>query len=546
MNAGLSAIQSWRDYGAEPTVTLDGRYADRWSWYAGTWQRDITLAVRLRSQPLLYKNTRQLWRTADAIASLYEQFVYAGDLPDPPGAAGDMDAFRQRVAASAIPWQPTTGDAAADDALLVAFAEMASLWRWRQYMALRPKLGAVLGDVLTELVDDPAHGAVWPRIVWPGYVVDLDLNDVGDVKRYAVEYRVEVSASTTYGRTVLAESYVFRKEVDGESFRFYKDGRPFDYPEIGPAVQPNPYGFAPAIWDRHEIVFGDRGMGALDKTLAAAKEINSLLSNALDYQQKQFNAPVGVKGAMTGNPLRRGLGSLLPRAAVIDPNEDAATIAARTAETLGLLPMGADGEFVTVQFDVGKTAEMVGLLIDAVIAESPEARYGQQLLEMSQATGPAVELILAPIAGKVKRARANYDPQTAKLFQMAVSIFGYRLANGDYDPALVARRRSRYDAFRPFTPGAFDAGRMDCGIADRDVFPESESDRVARLVLVEQLQSPVSLRMAGLSDDQANEMIAGREARQAKAAEVQRRAFDRGDDEPPDTGDVGAEEEVTG
>lgn len=537
----MAAVDAFRDYGAEPVVAEDGRYADRWSWFAGTWRNDPHVIVGGREQPRLYKNTRQLWRTADAVVSLYEQFVYTGDLPTPPGTNdnGDMDAFRQAVAASAIPWEPQTGKPADDDALLIAFAELATLWRWRQHMALRPKLGAVLGDVLTEVVDDQEHGAVWPRVVWPGYVVDLDLNDVGDVKRYALEYGVTIPESTAYGQTVKAESYRFRKEVDSRAFRFYKDGKPFDYPEIGPAVQPNPYGFVPAIWDRHEIVFGDRGMGALDKTLAMAKEINSLLANALDYQQKQFNAPVGVKGAAVQNSLRRSLGSILPRTAEADPRDDPATIAARTAETLGLLPMNADGDFVTIAFDVGKTAEMVNLLIDSVVAESPEARYGQRLLELSQATGPAVELILAPITGKVKRARANYDPQTVKLYQMGTSMLGMRLAAGNYDRDLLARRPSRYAAFAPFAPGAFDAGRMDCGIADRDVFAESDADKIARLVMIEQLESQVMLRMAGIGDAEVAEIIADREGRRREMIDAAMPPVVLPDAEQPTGGDDG-------
>lgn len=467
----MAAVSAFRDpslvASPEPTLDASTQYDELWAFWLGTWRSDPAMRSLQSTAPALYKNTRQLWRHADAIVSLYEQFVYAGDLSSDGRALPDGTR-------GAIPIDPQTGDNAADEAIRRGCAELWSMWRWRQSMALAPKYAAILGDCLLELVDDVGRGTVTPRFVWPGSVVDIDLSDAGDVRRYAIEYPVAVRESNAYGQRVRGETYRFRKEVDRESIRYYRDGDPAAFPGLGipRAVEPNPYGFAPACWYRHEIVFGSRGVGALEKTFRAAQEMNSVLSHAIDYQRRQFSAPVGVIGGSAGAASRRA-------APEPERGPEAAEREARAAaETMSLLSLQPGGQFVTVQFDVGQTTQMLQLVMDAILAEAPEARYAQQILGMTQVTAPGIERALGPIVGRVKRARANHDPQTVKLHQMALAMLGYRLTNGHYPARVVSERPARYEAFRPFDLGSYGRGLLDFTIPDRPVIPETAKERV--------------------------------------------------------------------
>ncbi len=507
MESGAAAVYAWKGYGSEPEIDQEHRYDMLWSFYSGTWRTDPTVVGQRRSDTRVYQRTRLLWNLARATTRLYAQSVYQGDLstdgkPLPDGTGG------------AIPIDPQTGNQAADDAIRRGCAELWSMWRWRASMGLATKYAAVLGDCLVELVDDVARGTVEPRHVWPGYVVDLELDLVGNVKRYALEYDVAVEESTAYGRDVKADRYRFRKEVDGEAFRYYRDGKPAAFPEqgIARAVEPNPYGFCPAVWFRHEIVPGVRGLGAFEPAVQTERELNGVLSLALDYQSKQFAAPVGVKGSSLG----RSGADLTPARSAVAPDPWAAADAA--AQTLNLVPMSDAGEFVTVSFDVGKTVEMVAKIEDALVAEFPEARFGQEILKMTEVTGPGVERALGPIIGNVKSVRSVQDPQMTKLHQMALAMIGFRLASGAYPPEVVSARAPRYQAFRPFDLGSYGAGRLDFGISDRDVILSTPEERLARLVQIEQLTDPWSLERAGVPPEVVARMVGERRANAERMA----------------------------
>lgn len=499
-------MQGWQGTGAAPTVSGESdRYDMLYAFWAGNWQHnDEIVRAYLRDQKL-YRNTRQLWRQASAVVALYTQFVYAGN-----SLSTNADPLTDGTR-GAIPIEPQAGSESQNEALRTAIAEWWTQVNYRQFMSMRPKFGAILGDCLTELVDDKASGAVRPQLVWPGYVKHLELDLAGNVKAYSLEYMVSTPETKLFGTTQPAEQYKWRKDVNSEGYWYYRDDQLVDSAE-------NPYGFVPAVWDRHEIVLGNRGMSAIERTMQQAIEVNSILSHAMDYQQKQFGAPIGVKGSSLSN--RSGVLKMLnEKNSSGDPLHDAAMV----AQSLGLLPMTNDGDFVTVQFDVGKTSELLNLVMDSVLAENPEARYSQQILEMTQVTAPGVERALGPIIGLVQDARKNYDTQTVKLIQMALSITAYRVVTGGYAPEVINRRRARYEVFRPFAPGAFDAGLMDFTIPDRPVIPDTIDERITRQMQIEQLQWEYSLRVAGVPDEIVKQVMGERQEeaeRMAKLDEV--------------------------
>ena len=509
----VAAYRAFRDAGAEPVITMEQRYALLWSWYAGTWlNAPETQAVR-RDLPRVYKNARLLWNLSRATVRLYTQTVYQGDLPvdDQPLPDGSR---------GAIPILPRTGSAATDKALLLACAELWQMWNWRQFMSVRPKMAAILGDCLTEIVDDLDGARVVPRTVWPGYVVDLDLDAVGNVKRYALEYVISTPGGRRFGAHEDAATFLYRKEVDGKMFRYYRDGEPWDAWGEGAEV-PNIYGFVPAVWDRHEVVWGDRGLGAFETAIQTAREMNGLVSHAIDYQRKQFAAPVGVIGRREA-PARRQNGMIVLPDGTESPPTQLSKAPPRDAESqlLNMVNMDSGGQFVTVDFDIGKTLDLLKWTEAALVAENPEARFGQEILKMTQVTGPGVERALGPIINGVKQVRDNHDPQTTKLLQMSVAIMGERLRRGHFDADKVAARPSRYEPFRTFGLESYGKGQLDFGIPDRPVIPETPEERVARLLQTEQLQTEWAMLQAGMPPDVVKKLMAEKEQAAQRMADA--------------------------
>lgn len=486
----------------QPVIDQVGRYDFLWDFWYGRWTFAKALAETRKQYPDLYANTRQLWRHADAVVSLYEQFVYIGDLSTDGEALPDGSL-------GAIPIDAQTGGEATDIALKRACAELWSMWNFRSQMSLRPKFCAILGDCLTELVEDTKRGTVMPRTVWPGYVTDLELDLGNNIKRYTLEYWVEIPESRAYGVEQRADRYKFRKEVDGTAFRYFKDDKPDE--SKGPdGIVPNWYGFVPAVWDRFEQVWGNRGIAAIERTMQQVLEMNSFLSHAWDYQQKGFAAPVGIIGNKAKSRTERAQAWRLQQEA--DPEEAAREL----AESLDLMPMTDKGAFVTVKMDLGQATDVIKLVMDSVIAESPEARYGQDVLSMTQVTAPGIERALGTISGRLRRARASIDPQTVKMHQMAISMIGARLNAGEIPPEIVTARSSRYQSFKLYDLDSYGRGLLDFTIPDREWIPDTIDERLARLVIIESLQTRYALERAGVDEKNIDLILNEREAAQEK------------------------------
>lgn len=529
----MVAVNAFRTYGREDLAKddLDARLALLGALYTGSWTADMRWPWS-GAPELIYEHARQIVNNTGSIIDLYEHCVWFGELPAPSNVMQDFDAED-----SAIPIIPQTNKETSDQQLLVATYTLFQMWQWQMWMSLIPKTSAIFGDVFVELVDDYQHGTVTPEIIYPGYIptVDLELNSSGDVKRYAKEYPVAIAASTAFGKRVEADNYLFRKEVDGENFYFYKDGKLFDYPEFGPAVQPNPYGFVPACLFRHELVVGSkRGMGAFEKTITQATELNSTLSSATDYQRKQFGMPIGV----IGSTIRAGTNIVMPNGVVASPTataDEKRSAKRKSAESERFLPLAEGGQFVMAQFSIGDTMQMVNFIHDRLNAENPEAQYGIELLQMTQVTGPGGSLILSPIRAKAMSAQKNHNTQMRKLVQQATAMMGFRLNAGVIPREITQARPDRYDAFKPFDLTSYGKGLLDATIKAKDPFPESAMEKAQWLALIQDAPNWV-LRRAGISEEE----IAAAEEEKQKALQEQMAAFSvaganvgNGDTPPP-------------
>lgn len=517
MAATTAAVSTWRTYGAEPTIVLDGRYDKSWSYYSGTVYAGAVsrLAVDPYTRHRLYAGTRLLWNHTQAVCDFYGTHYALGALPT------DGKPFPDNRP-TALPIDAQTGSEATDDALHLAIGQLWQLWQWQNMMSLPPLYTAVLGDCLIELVDDVSRKKVMPGIVWPGYVTDIQVDGhVGNVKAYTLQYRVTQAAGVFYGKAQPQEDYTFRKEVDGEAFRYFKDDKPFDAYGEGAVVR-NPYGFVPAVWLRFWPGWGVRSLTATEKTRQQLDNRNSFLSHAFDYQRKQFAAPIMLIG---GNPAQNAQQRRVQLGQ--PPTEDTFdTIASALAQTLDFLPAREGGDIKAVNLDLGDTQILLDDIKDGIFNANPEGRFYEIVGSLSQATGPGIERAAGDVINRMKRFRNAVDPHYIKIFQMAIAIMGWRIKNGDYGPLL-----RWHEPFRPYDLLSFGLGALDCAMLDRPVVPETETEKLtveqlrATVVLTrKQLATEIELVQAGVSEDEAREIIVQRRA----AAEEAARRFEAG------------------
>jgi hypothetical protein len=484
MSAGQGTIDGWRGYQAPETpLSRNENYTLLWALYDGTLFNPVWQRRGIFKDERVYRNTRLVYKPVGAVVDFFASTVYQGQLstdgkPLPDGSLG------------AIPLDPQTGKEASNEQLLIATAELWSRWKFQRSMRLRPRYAAALGDCLTQLVDDPARHAVWPQLVWPGYVTELELDIVGDIKAYTLDYAI---TREERGRMV---TFRYRKEVDKAQYRYFRDDQPWTSPaDHGDAVQVNPYGFVPAIWDRHKTVWGDRGLSAIAGIRQALFEYNSFMSHAIDYQRKPFSAPVLLKGSQTGASRVRE---------VLGPGRE--DDASQLAETMAVRKVGPDSGYEYLQADIGKTIEILNEIKQGILEENPEASIYHDLRNMSTLTGPAVERALGDAVSRANEARAEHDPQTVKLFQMAITMCGMALNDGRWESPT-----SRDEVFRPYNMESFTAGSLDMGILGRPVVPMTEAERLDLILRRETIQYADSFVALGVDETDAATLITERE-----------------------------------
>lgn len=501
MFAASAAVNAWRQGPTPPEIdALQALYAQRWSLYDGSlFAEGVNPYLR---DPAIYQNTKLILKHVESVVDFYAGVVYQGALSDEPEQG-------------AIPWKllldgtvtpardgtPPSPSPALN--LWTAILELQHAWNWQQQMSLRPMYGAALGDCLVELVDDLDRRFVYPQVIWPGYVKAVEIDYVGNVRTYTLEYRVE-EVDDDGNRT---DSYLYRKTVDRDEIRTFKNDQPYGY-DGNPARIPNPYGFCPAIWDRHRIGAPGmvRGRSATDGTRQALLQHNSYFSHALDFQRKAFIQPIAIAS--------RGGGGATKNVNLSAPPEGStARTAKEEAQTLDYIFVPEGSQYLQASMDIGKTREMLQDILEGILRENPEASFYEKLRDMQQVTAPGAERIMGDVKSRVDLVRAGMDANTVKLFQMAISMCAFRARGNEWKRRNPNRQLTpRQQVFVPFDTTAYDAGLLDCTILQRPLVPMTEVERVEVLALKESLQSTWALQEAGLTDPEIQAVLAERRA----------------------------------
>lgn len=446
--AGIAAFQrSYADpggVGGSPLSALAvtsrlSKYDLLWSYYNNSIFDTLARWDYYLSNNRLYRHTRSVYNPARRLVDFYAGTVYPGMLTHDADNLPDGTVI-------AIPFtdmvRPSLRQA------------VGQIWKWSNWQTnkgVMVRYGAATGDVLVEVMDDVDKGKVWLDVRWPGMVTDLILDAMGNVKAFTVEYDYE---DRTNPENPTIRKY--KREVDKDWYRTYRDDVPYGYD--GPEAWQNPYGFVPAVWVKHLDVGGDHGEPAM-RNLGKWDELNALASHALDFTHRVLQTPILVSGD--------NIQSLTPD----DNSETPNTPRQRTDIPILRGPNGA--EIDAVEPPPGENLAHIEHLLAEIERDHPELTMWSALRKLSQVTGPGISRLFGDVEIYVNDARAAYDQQCIKLFQMAVAVAGMRQSEGDWGELNPGQQK-----FIDFDLDSYDKGDLDIEIAPRELVPLGKWEKI--------------------------------------------------------------------
>jgi hypothetical protein len=493
LNAGLHA--GWetarRVYSDPSQAYLQQQYEDHcarynllWSYYDNAmFDRVASWMNEYRRLYGLYKYTRAIYNPTPRAVEFYTAHLYPGVLSEDGSKLPDSVDL-------AIPF--------AEDTPPQITKAIAQTWQWSNFQA---KLGLLttycpaLGVVMLEAVDDLKRGKVLSSVIWPGHVQDLVLDDTGNVKSYALEYQ------TVDDDDPKRELYTYRKEVDQNEFRYYRNGDLYDYSGIG-AVVPNVYGFAPATWFKHYDTGEDIGGAVVTKCISKIDELNSFVSLIHDQIAKVVKAPLAIWSSFPGNAL------FTEEKASTNTQDERR----RDRESQVVIKGPADGRIDHLAGDLplADCVQYMDHLIGEIEKDLPELNFYQELRSMSQVTGPAANRLSGDVASRVIKAGAGYDTQLIKHFQMLLAIGGFRANTGAWG-ALNAQQQ----LFTPFDLNSYEQGKLNFAIKPRVLITQTKTEQAQETQAFWQgvksatdagVPIEIVLRSEGWTDQQIQEM----------------------------------------
>lgn len=457
----------------------------------------------------LYRGTRFIENPVQLLVDFYAGQVYPGVLTE------DGSELPEGVR-SAIPFSKDTPDALK--------SAVAQIWQWSNWQAKKSvevRYGAALGDAFVEVVDDIEGGKVYLDVLWPGFICDLELDNMGNVKAYIKEYRVEEREMNDRGLYQTVETYLFRKVVDQDVISTYRDNQLV-------SSTPNIYGFAPAAWIRHSDRGTDHGACAFAGSMPKVDELNSTISIVNDHIKKAMENPRLISTKSPG---------IIKQYFDNDKRPANTELPTSNASQEEVLIMTAD-ENTKVQSllgdlniaDAGKEIDRLEHIIEKA---HPEINFYQMLRDMTQVTGPGADRIVGDVKARLNEATANYDRANIALFQMATAIAGMRLAEG---AGGWAQRTNQQQKFAPFNLDSYKQGNLDMAIMPRPLLTPTRTEQAQEKQTIWQAvktatDAGVPLEtaledVAGLAPDQIQKLLQAKqkeeEAAQAKFEQQQK------------------------
>lgn len=438
-------------------------------------------AAQHKSNRKLYKHIRSIYNPVQRIVDLYVAKVYGGAL--------DMETLKT----GAI---PIVG---ADEALTNALRQLWIWSNWSTRKSLYVRYGALYGDTVIKIVDEPDKEKVRMEVLHPGRIKDIKLDSVGNVKKVVIEYeRDEKLSYDRFGLLPLKSmrTYTYREEIDGDWFATFKNDEPFAFynNSDGEPVSrwPNEYGFVPIVLGNHKDMGLRWGTNSFHGQVGKIDELNDAAS-------------------LLNDQIRKVVDPLWYLAGVKNPGKELTAQKGHTAveelerrDTLDLLhgPLGSQPYPMIAPIAIADALANIQSMLNELENDLPELAL-HRLREGGNLTAPGVEAGYSDAIGRITEASGNYNDALVRAQQMAVSIGGLR----------------RYRGFEAFDLDSYADGDLEHYIGDRPVIKDklSESERMQILQSRDDVPIWLLLTEMGFDQDTIDRVVADEEARTRNA-----------------------------
>lgn len=424
-------------------------------YYYNTVFEDAQTALwaRYKHEYRLPRNIRSLFNCTRRAVDWYPGALY-------PGTDSDENLL--------LPWNDETQES---NPLFVAAAEQAMAWgNWESEQYAWVRQGANLGVAMVAIVDDVERGKVYPELIHPSIVTEIELDPQGHIDLYTIE----VGRKDTSGNR-----YTYKKTVTKEGIWTYKDDRLFDYDGQG-AERANPYGFVPAVWTKHSNGGGPWGTPVIGATVSKLESLNGSASSIHDYILRFSEQGAIFSTAQAASSIQR----ILKGGATYSLDEPNAP---REEVRIFKGPEDLKVHRLMENLGLGEGITFLEKLIQEIEEDIPEITVERKVIEMSSATGATITRALTSVAKRHREAMSNYDRSLLRICQQAVAIGGWRLAQGAWSgPGGLTRAQQ---AFEGFGLESYAAGLLEGRFEKRPLLAETEEEKVAAIAAKETIKS---------------------------------------------------------
>ena len=478
------------------------RYDMYWKAVENTHYRDMNrFAPKMKADYGLYRHIRGIYNPSFRLAEFYATHLMGGSL-DPEAGDGKGEP-------SAI---PIITD---NDALRPAIAQ---LWRWSNWAGRKAdwtRRGAIFGDIGILACDDVARQRVSFKVLHPGVIRELVMDDEGNVKGYILEEERDDPRITTQQRLATRNqderytrkvTYTEIAEREGESVVYTTLLDNVPYPWNGTEAEwAEPYGFIPLVMVQHVDIGLDWGQGMLHATLGKIREADDMASKLHDQVRKMVEGAFLIAGAARG--ASNAVNATNTAASVTNPEpgrEEMKIIYSSNPDT--------KVHSLVSPLDIAATSAAIAEVLHELERDHPELR-SDIATASGDASGRALRVARQAAEAKVLSARVNYDDGFERLMRMGLTIGGMR----GYFPGI--------------DEGSYDRGDLDFRIGKRPVFavdPLDDLEVKEKMWIVAGLATTAGMDLAlfledeGWAADKIARVVAAKEKRQQESLAMAR------------------------
>jgi hypothetical protein len=356
---------------------------------------------------------------------------------------------------------------------------------WQRERTIYVRNGARLGNSFIELEADFESGRIYPRVIHPAYVSDIELNHRGDV----IMYHLSIPRVDEAGK-----AYTYGKRVTRDSIETFRDDKPAAYND-DPSVIDNPFPFAPGVWVPHFSTGEILGASCADGVLGKIDALNAMATSVHDYIGKFNRQGVVFSSSKPATTLAAAIAAQSTKRGATDDLADPYA----DSQDIRYFHMPQDGSVhrLIENLGIGEAFQYLSDMRDELEADLPEVKFDKELRQMSDVTGPGAMRMSGDVVNRLGEAQGNYDWGIKRAGAMAVTM-GALMFRALERRGLTDQQR----AFLTFDESSFDAGELDFDLRYRPLLSETPMERVTYAAAIERLTTPTGLEYAGLSDEQ--------------------------------------------